>query len=153
MTELSYNMETVFRRVEWMVLSNAGTHYKHILTYTDEFKKGDLEKGVYKTLIQNESKEAEGESRSANLINYVFFDESKTDNSCDKEIFDAKINELEKFLSRMSSFWLTLGMYSYEISIGEKDLESVFILYEDVITKIKNYDEFVDSIMKINEVV
>lgn len=152
MTELSYNMETVFRRVEWMSLSNAGTHYTHILTYTDEFKKGELEKGIYKTLIQNEAIEAEGESRSANLICYVFFDESKTDNSCDKELFDAKINELEKFYNRMSSFWLTLGMYAYDISAGQKTLEDVFLLYEDVIKKITNYDEYLQSIIKLNEV-
>lgn len=164
MTDLSYNMETVFRRVEWMSLSNAGTHYKHILTYTDEFKKGELEKGIYKTLIQNEAKEAEGESRSANLICYVFFDESKTGNYSDikfsnatiidpdKELFDAKIIELEKFYNRMSSFWLTLGMYAYDISAGKRKLESVFMLYEDVIKKINDYDEYLQSIIKLNEV-
>lgn len=152
MTELTYNMETVFRRVEWMSLSNAGTHYKHILTYTDEFKKGELEKGIYKTLIQNEAKEAEGESRSANLITYVFFDESKTDNFCDKEIFGAKINELDKFYNRMSSFWLTLGMYAYDISTEKRKLEDVFMLYEDVIKKINDYDEYLQSIIKLNEV-
>ena len=153
MTDLSYDMETVFRRVQWMCLSNAGTHYNHILTYTDEFKKGELESRVYKPLIQNEAKEAEGEARSANLICYVFFDESKTDNSYDKEIFRAKIDELEKFLNRMSSFWLTLGMYAYDISEGQKDLESVTMLYQDVIEKIRNYDEYLQSIIKLNEVV
>lgn len=152
MTELTYDMETVFRRLEWMALSNAGTHYNHILTYTNEFKKGELEKGIYKVLIQNEAKEAEGESRSANLISYVFFDESKMENSLDKELFDAKKSEFEKFLNRMSSFWLTMGMYAYDISAGEKNLDSVFTLYEDVITKIKNYDEYIESIMKLNEV-
>lgn len=152
MIVLSYDMETVFRRLEWMALSNANTHYNHILTYTDEFKKGELEKGVYKTLIQNEAKEGEGESRSASLISFVFFDESKIDNLCDKEVFDAKNAEFEKFLNRLSSFWLTLGMYAYDISAGQKDLESVFTLYEDVITKITNYDEYIQSIIKLNEV-